>query len=123
MKYEVGTMVKIRSDLVVGKLYGDVEWLDFMQDGLAGEIVELTMSLGGAEYTVDDEYSRGYCISDDMIECKYESCKWCGKEIDEQGDICPFCGYDEDGLDEDGCDHDGVSAGMDEQADNMRKDG
>ena len=119
MKYEVGTMVKIRSDLEVGKVYGDVEWLESMQEKLTGEIVELTMSFGGSLYDVDN----GYIISDETIECIYETCRWCGKEIDEQGDICPFCGYDEDGLDEDGCDHDGVSAGMDEQADNMRKDG
>jgi len=63
------------------------------------------------------------CVGVSIIRSEeIETCKWCGKEIDEQGDICPFCGYDEDGLDEDGLDHDGVSAGMDEQADNMRKE-
>lgn len=60
---------------------------------------------------------------DPVVEVEYdekEICKWCGKEIDEQGGICPFCGYDEDGFDEDGLDHDGNSFGMYEQADAMR---
>ena len=60
---------------------------------------------------------------EEIDSCFLELCRWCGKEIDEQGDICPWCGYDEDGLDEDGLDHDGNSAGLDELADNMRKDG
>ena len=50
-----------------------------------------------------------------------ELCPWCGKEIDEQGDICPFCGYDEDGFDEDGLDHDGTPAGLGERCDEIRK--
>lgn len=73
MKYNIGDIIKIKDDLVVGEYYGDL----YMSDNMKEELCEKCVTV--QEYTKDNNYiikESCYIISDEMIDYKIDDCKF-----------------------------------------------
>lgn len=68
-KYNVGDLVKIRCDLLVGKRYGCLTWLYKMEDTMAGKVVCIK-EIRDCNYFVEID-NHTWWVTDEMIKGKY----------------------------------------------------